>query len=89
MRLAGALLASLAAALLAIVASGFAGAASEGSPYRAVWRTPRWAASAPGLEVVLHREGLTLHEHEETITPTPRGASGSTRGLRGPTSRMA
>ena len=69
MSLARALLVSLAAALLAVAASGLAGATPEGISIQGRVANPTLGGQpAPGLEVVLHREGLTLHEHEETIT---------------------
>ncbi len=71
MRLAGALLACLAAVLPAAAASGPASAASRGVSIEGrVANATVGGQPAPGLEVVLHREGLTLHEHEETVTDT-------------------
>ena len=69
MRVARSLLASLAAALLAVAASGLVGASSEGVSIQGrVANATLGGQPASGLEVVLHREGLTVHEHEESIT---------------------
>ena len=62
-------LAAVAAALLAVATSGLAGATSEGVSIQGrVANATLGGQPAPGLEVVLHREGLTLHEHDETAT---------------------
>lgn len=71
MRLVRAPIAALASALLAVAAYGLAGAASEGISIEGrVANATLGGQPAPGLEVILHREGLTIHEHEETITDT-------------------
>ena len=62
-------LAAVAAALLAVATSGLAGATSEGVSIQGrVANATLGGQPAVGLEVVLHREGLTLHEHDETAT---------------------
>ena len=62
-------LAALIAALLTMAVSGLAGSTSEGISIQGqVANATLGGQPAPGLEVVLHREGLTVHEHEEAIT---------------------
>ena len=65
----GPLAALAAAALLAMAAFGLSEAAAGGISIQGrVANATLGGQPTPGIEVVLHREGLTLHEHEETTT---------------------